>query len=278
MFNFGSDDKEELQENMQEIKGMIQGDKDRQSDSGFDGFDGFDQESSGNNQGSQQGMNQGREQNFSNNSQQNNQNQGMNQEASQGFGNGNNQNNNNQNSFSKIDNSGLDQGKSNTGSDDFDPFAPNEDEQMESQVGQRVKVPGQSNTGPANQQSTPDNSEVVNPDGEENNSNSERNEESISKNVRNTRRNPQERNQDSNKLDRRPSADEPLFLREENFVDVREMIEEMGYLARELQENLDEMKETVHKEKEYARDAQEVVNAYSDRRGDIEDIIKTGEK
>jgi len=277
MFNFGSDDKEELQENMQEIKGMIQGDNNRQSDSGFDGLDGFDQNSSGNNQGYQQGMNQGGEQNFSNNSEQNdqgqnNQIQGMNQQSSQDFGNEDNQDN-----FSGNNNSSMNQGGSQTGTDDFDPFAPDEDEQMESQVGQKVKVPGQSNTGPTNQQNSPDNGELVDAD-EEDNSSSERSEESISRNVRNTRRNPQERNQDSKKLDRRPSADEPLFLKEENFVDVREMIEEMGYLARELQENLDEMKETVHKEKEYARDAQEVVNAYSDRRGDIEDIIRTGQK
>ena len=265
MFNFGSDDKEELQENMQEIKGMIQGDKNknRQSDSGFDSFDGFDQDSSGHDRNSSQGFNQNTGQDMNQGFSGGNGNQNMDTQNRQGkddtpdFGGGD------QESFTENQN----QGQIAQEQDEFDPFAPSDEDQTESQVGQRVKVPGQTES--TTQISDGNNNENMDRGSQE----QESEKESSNSKARNI-----SRSSSIGSKDNRPSADEPLFLREENFVDVREMIEEMGYLARELQENLDEMKETVHKEKEYARDAQEVVNAYSDRRGDIEDIIETGQK
>lgn len=273
MFNFGSDDKEELQENMQEIKGMIQGDKNdnRQGGGGFDGLEGFDQGNSGEQSQrsqSQVGQNQGQPSKSTQGS-----NQGLNQNSQELGG------QNSEGDFSQNDN--LSQGNKNAQQEDFDPFAPDENEQKESQVGQRVKVPGQPGSNSNPDQNANDN--VVREDSEPDVSkSSNKNQEKAKRNEAVTGKitESRESNSSTREINRNdgPSADEPLFLREENFVDVREMIEEMGYLARELQENLDGMKETVHKEKEYAKDAQEVVNAYSDRRGDIEDIIKTGQK
>lgn len=266
MFNFGSDDKEELEQNMQEIKGMIQGEQNRQNDQqGFDDFSDFG--NPGQEQRNQQDMKNG----FNP------------QDQSQGNNNfGEQQNRNNSNTSNQASQQSANaQGKNNqnfpqsTQQDSFEQEfgAEASTAKPQSQVGEKIKVPGQPSQ---NQNSQSQGAPATTSQKDiQNQSSQEPEQEKVSKR---SVENHSDRQVVSSSQDSRPSADEPLFLREENFVNVREMIEEMGYLAQELQQNLDEMKDTVRKEKEYSRDAREVVEAYSDRREDIEDIIKTGQK
>lgn len=77
---------------------------------------------------------------------------------------------------------------------------------------------------------------------------------------------------------KKKTSDEPLFLKEEEFREVREMVEEMSYLSREMQDNLDRMKKSVRKERETSKNVNELIEAYSERRSTIETTIETGQK
>lgn len=254
MFNFGSDDKEELEENMQEIKGMIQGDKQRQTqeDQGFDGFDDLGSDSDqGNFQPGQQ-----------NNQKQSHERNNTQEQASSGQSFGNQD-------FSGGQQDSLEQNSQSTSQSSQSRSTPSQaTSQTDTQPRSEPQRPSQSRNQQASEpQSSADtgiSDDFSNPAGDSSGQDSRK------EVIRSEPKNP--------KSKKKPGSDEPLFLREEQFRDVREMIEEMGYLAQELQGNLDDMRDGIRREKENARDVRELVEAYSDRRGEIEESIKKGQK
>lgn len=74
------------------------------------------------------------------------------------------------------------------------------------------------------------------------------------------------------------SGDEPLFLREEQFTEIREMVEEMSYLSQEMGQKVDRMKKTVRNERDISKDSEELVQAFNQRRSKIESTINSGQK
>ena len=203
MFNLGSNDKEELQENMQEIKNLIQDD------------DGAGKPSSN------QGGNAGR----------------------LGSPNQSQQSQQPQNSFEeKVQQQA-------------------EREQQQQDLGDQVDFSQSQSSGQSQQAQQPSQEQVLNKDGED-----------------------EQQEQESQDLSRKfntqsgSSPDEPMFLREEEFLNVREMIEEMGYLTKEIENNLDGLKKTVHQERSTSKNAMELVQAFSQRRAEIESTIESGQK
>lgn len=69
-----------------------------------------------------------------------------------------------------------------------------------------------------------------------------------------------------------------LFLREEEFRNIRERLEEMNYLTQEMESSMKNMKKTVRRERETSKNAVELVEAFSQRRSDIESTINSGQK
>lgn len=202
MFNLGSNDKEELQENMQEIKNLIQDD------------DGAGKPSS--NQGGNAG--------------------GL------GSPNQSQQNQQPQNSFEeKVQQSA---------------------EKEQQDLGDQVDF-SQSQSSGQNQQNQqqPSQEQVLNND--DGNDQQEQESQDLSRKF----------NTQSGS-----SPNEPMFLREEEFLNVREMIEEMGYLTKEIENNLDKLKKTVHQERSTSKNAMELVQAFSQRRAEIESTIESGQK
>jgi hypothetical protein len=79
--------------------------------------------------------------------------------------------------------------------------------------------------------------------------------------------------------EQRPSSPgDTLFLREEEFRSIRERIEEMNYLAQEMEQSMDKMKKTVRREQETSKNASELVEAFSQRRSEIKSTIESGQK
>lgn len=200
MFNLGSNDKEELQENMQEIKNLIQDD------------DGAGKPSS--NQGGNAG--------------------GL------GSPNQSQQNQQPQNSFEeKVQQSA--------------------EKEQQQDLGDQVDF-SQSQSSGQNQHQPSQEQVLNNDDGND------------------------QQEQESQDLSRKfntqsgSSPNEPMFLREEEFLNVREMIEEMGYLTKEIENNLDKLKKTVHQERSTSKNAMELVQAFSQRRAEIESTIESGQK
>jgi len=77
----------------------------------------------------------------------------------------------------------------------------------------------------------------------------------------------------------RPQAGgDTLFLREEEFRNIRERVEEMNYLTQEMESSMKNMKKTVRRERETSKNAVELVEAFSQRRSDIESTINSGQK
>lgn len=203
MFNLGSNDKEELQENMQEIKNLIQDD------------DGAGKPSS--NQGGNAG--------------------GL------GSPNQSQQNQQPQNSFEeKVQQSA--------------------EKEQQQDLGDQVDF-SQSQSSGQNQQNQqqPSQEQVLNND--DGNDQQEQESQDLSRKF----------NTQSGS-----SPNEPMFLREEEFLNVREMIEEMGYLTKEIENNLDKLKKTVHQERSTSKNAMELVQAFSQRRAEIESTIESGQK
>ncbi|EGQ43494.1 MAG: hypothetical protein J07AB43_14850 [Candidatus Nanosalina sp. J07AB43] len=69
--------------------------------------------------------------------------------------------------------------------------------------------------------------------------------------------------------------DEPLFLREEEFDKIREMVEEMTYLTQEMDQKVKNMKRNVREEKDTSRDSRELSKAFDERRREIKSVIES---
>lgn len=244
MFNLGSDDKDELQENMKEIKDMIQredrgsqnrevGDSfgDETQDFGANQDTGFDQDTPSVPESSP-GRNQEKTSPTVNQEQPQSQSQSRRQE----------------NHSSERDS--MDAGIPDRGV-----------QKSQDQESQRRKQPENEKTS-----QSPGNREVV----EQHSQDRQQQEEEDS-------RREIIRSEPKKKVEDKKSR-EPLFLNEDEFREVREMVEEMSYLSREIQDNLDRMKKSVRKERENSKNINELIDAYSERRSSIETAIETGQK
>lgn len=198
MFDLGSDDKKELQENMKEIKNLIDDEGKKKSQS----------------KNRNQGVGQGNKR-----SQENNKSQGKAQEESSNT------------SLESLNNNNNNEG-----------LGRNSTEKTQS---------GKSHETPPNQDN------IINDDESSSKSSTPSNgEDSKNKEI---------------------SHDEPLFLREEQFTDIREMVEEMSYLTQEMSQKIDRMKKTVRNERDISKDSEELVQAFTQRRSKIESTIKSGQ-
>ena len=231
MFNLGSDDKDELQENMKEIKNLIDkgsSEDQKQQDLGLDdkGFGGNRQ-----NDNSTQ---------FEQNTQQEQSGQQQQGNTSSGLGEGE---------------SGFDQNMS----DDTQHNFPGEENQnagnsmQDSQPGNNMQSRGNGLGGGQSTQQ-PSGDKLINEDEDNTESSPAEPEESIER-----------------------SEDEPLFLREEQFNDVREMVEEMHYLTQEMGQKVDRMKKTVRNERDISKDSEDLVQAFSQRRSKVKSTINSGQ-
>lgn len=230
MFNLGSDDKEDLQENMKEIKNLIDNRGSKQpaqnqgaDDSGFGDSPQSNQESPSNSNQFEQKVRQNAQQERNNNP------------SEDGFG---------QDLSVKDKGEGL---QSNQGR-----------QQTDNELGQRNNQATQSGgLGSSHSEaSQPSNDKVINE--EDNQQNSQ----------------PEAEAQESRSS---PSGNEPLFLREEQFTDIREMIEEMSYLTQEMGQKVDRMKKTVRDERDTSKDSSELVEAFNQRRAKIRSTIESGQ-
>lgn len=227
MFNLGSNDKEELQENMQEIKSLIEdGDQEPQ-------------------QAPPQGGNSPQQ------AQQNQTNQAGQQTQSQQDP----QTQFEQKVAQKAQQSQTGQQTQASTPDITSDSSQNQGQNMQNNSSNSSQTAGQSPG--QNQSSQPSQEKVINQD-EEGSSG-------------------REASRPSNTASS-PSKDEPMFLREEDFLNVREMIEEMTYLTQEMDDNLDKLKKTVHEERNTSKNAMELVQAFSKRRSEIESTIESGQK
>lgn len=231
MFNLGSDDKDELQENMKEIKNLIdKGGSEGQQNQGLDdsGLSG-ERENDNSTQF---------EQKVQQNAQQEN-------SPSQGG-----------DSFS--------QNMSEDTQHDF-PGNDNQDtgnNMQNSQPGNNMQgSPGNNQSrgnglGSSQSMQQPSEDKVINDDEEDQNvrTSSPESEETVER-----------------------SGEEPLFLREEQFNDVREMVEEMRYLTQEMGQKVDRMKKTVRDERDISKDSEELVQAFSQRRSKVKSTINSGQ-
>lgn len=214
MFNLGSNDKEELQENMQEIKNLIQSDEDGAG------------QPSANQQGSSAG----------------------------GFG-------------------------------SLDQDSPNQQSQDSPQTGfeEKVRESHEREQQQQNQQPPQSPSDFqTSQQGQQRQANNEQPSQEQVLNQENSQNSNQKQETGSSKPEintsSSPSREEPMFLREEEFLNIREMIEEMGYLTKEMDQNIDDLKKTLHNERNTTKDALDLVQAFSKRRAEIESTIESGQK
>jgi hypothetical protein len=226
MFNLGSNDKEELQENMQEIKNLIQGDE----EGGASGQSGMDLDSGGMNQ-------------------------------SQGQSN------------QSLGNAGQSQ---------------NQGGSFEDRVRQNHEQEQQQNQSPPGNFSTPDQESGNQQTQSQNQGQGQQpsqeqllNQDSQGGNQQQESQRQQNQGQQQTQITEShgtASPEEPMFLREEDFLSVEEMIEEMTYLTQEMEDSLDQLKKTVNKERNTTKDALDLVQAFSQRRSEIESTIESGQK
>ncbi|MBY6293764.1 hypothetical protein GLU60_00020 [Nanohaloarchaea archaeon H01] len=80
---------------------------------------------------------------------------------------------------------------------------------------------------------------------------------------------------DTSNQEEEPIPDEPLFLREEEFDKIREMVEEMTYLTQEMDQKVKDMKRNVREEKDTSRDSRELSKAFDERRREIKSVIES---
>jgi len=201
MFDLGSDDKKELQENMKEIKNLIDDEGKKRS------------QSKNSNQNISQGKNKGQK---------------------------SKKTKKDQNQPSENKNAKLEDLNNNSNS--------------------RSNSSGNNLQRPQNQSSSPHEDKVIN-------------EEKSSSRASNS----PSSNKGDNSNSKEVSHDEPLFLREEQFTDIREMVEEMSYLTQEMGQKVDRMKKTVRNERDISKDSEELVQAFTQRRSKIESTINSGQ-
>jgi hypothetical protein len=224
MFNIGSDDKENLQENMKEIKSMIQEDQGQQQDSGLTP-DGLDSSPSG-------------QRNQQQTPQQQNSRQRSDSGGQEGFGDRN-----------RSSESGL-----GTGPGQAQRRTQQQNQQSQSREKPDVSRGFDTSSG---EQDKPVQQSAAAASSKQNSSDEQR------KVIRSKKK---------------EGSDEPIFLGEQEFRDVREMVEEMSYLSQEMQESLEKMKSGVREERENSRSVQDLIEAYSKRRKKMESSIKSAQK
>jgi len=239
MFNLGSDDKKELQENMKEIKSLIDGKEGQQEPEGGLDF-GNEQES-----GSQSSPN------LSN--------------QDQGAPNQQNPQNNTGGNTDNLNKNGMGNGRGNT--------------QMNQQSNQSSQQAAKSNqrSNSFTEESTVNQNNLRN---QQNDADRGKENENVlsEREVRNQRQNQNSNSSKDESSDgKKISSNEPLFLREEQFTDIREMVEEMSYLTQEMGQKVDRMKKTVRNERDISKDSDELVEAFTQRRSKVESTIKSGQ-
>lgn len=69
-----------------------------------------------------------------------------------------------------------------------------------------------------------------------------------------------------------------LFLKEEEFRNVRERLEEMNYLTQEMQSSVDSLRNNVRREQDTSQNAKELMDSFEERRSEIESTIESGQK
>ncbi|MFB6291960.1 MAG: hypothetical protein ABEI58_01040 [Candidatus Nanohaloarchaea archaeon] len=70
----------------------------------------------------------------------------------------------------------------------------------------------------------------------------------------------------------------PLFIRRQKFERAREMITEMLYQAREMEDVINHLESGLQRDRETERDIKELVQNFEGNRGQVEDIISPGEE
>jgi len=220
MFNIGSNDKEELEENMEEIKNLIGKSKEgKQSDPIRSNGPGMEetQSSKPRNVGDPQA--------------------GMSSpQTSSSHGKEN------------PEDMSKDLGDKNTGSQDQSPTSQQEDSNMQrSKVGQNGFHEQES----IQAQDQPRQDDV------------------LDKGISSTQ------TEDTSGQEEESIPNEPLFLGEEEFNKIREMVEEMTYLTQEMDQKVKNMKRNVREEKDTSRDSRELSKAFDERRREIKSVIES---
>lgn len=223
MFNIGSDDKENLQENMKEIKSMIQEDQGQQQDSGLTP-DGLDSSPSG-------------QRNQQQTPQQQNSRQRSDSGGREDFG------DRNRSAESELG----------TGPGQAQRRTPQQNQQSQSR--EKPDVSRGFDTSSGEQDKTVQHSAAAS-----------------------SKQNSGDEQRKVIRSKKKEGSDEPIFLGEQEFRDVREMVEEMSYLSQEMQESLEKMKSGVREERENSRSVQDLIEAYSKRRKKMESSIKSAQK
>ena len=271
MFNVGSEDKEKLRENMEEIKDLIQG-RDEDSSEEFEPpqetepspqDNGFDSDTEPSNLGS-------------------NQNDSVNQvEQSGGDG-------FMEESDEDID-SGIQQNSGDAGFQENNNEEPNMGQDTGNGFGQREQNQGQQsvqNQGSSNQvQQTPQQNNIEQ-------SNQQQTGNPLQQSAqRQPRDDNQKRNesqvvnssgmQESNQRNEgRPSGSgsQKLFLEVERFEKVKDMIDEMQQLTSEIEDTSEDLESQIDRERESENQAQQLLENFSDRKNQVEDVVLDSEE
>ncbi len=271
MFNVGSEDKEKLRENMEEIKDLIQG-RDEDSSKGFEPpqetetspqDDGFDSQTGPSNLESNQNnpvnqveetggdgfleetdeeIDSGVQQNSGNAGLQETNNEELN--TAQNTGNGFNQQEQNQGQ-QPVQNQGSNNQVQQT------PQQNNIEQSNQQQTGNPLQQSAQQQPRDDNQQRNE--SQVVNSSG------------------------IQEGNQ---RNEGRPSGSgsQKLFLEVERFEKVKDMIDEMQQLTSEIEDTSEDLESQIDRERESENQAQQLLENFSDRKNQVEDVVLDSEE
>lgn len=74
--------------------------------------------------------------------------------------------------------------------------------------------------------------------------------------------------------ERDEGREEPLFLEVENFEDMKQMVEEMHYLTTEMDDVMNHLEAGIEEDQETVTEAKEIVNEFEERRGKIQKTLK----
>jgi hypothetical protein len=224
MFNIGSNDKEELEENMEEIKNLIGKNKEGDQSASRGGSNGAEMQET---QDSEFGSTDGPQADIGSRHTSGNQEQG------------------------NLGDMSTDSGNANLGDRNRSLTSQQEDSSTQQlQTGQKSLQEQESVQG----QDQPRQDNVLNRD---NNSQAQETTDTS--------------NQEGESI-----PDDPLFLREEEFNKIREMVEEMTYLTQEMDQKVKDMKRNVREEKDTSRDSRELSKAFDERRRQIKSVVESG--
>ena len=250
MFNIGGDDKEKLEENMEEIKNLISSDQNNQKQQQNEEKEGGNSlkniSEADNNQEFEESISEGfseieeeEEESQAENLQANNLEQGQNTELEQ-----------------PQDETSLQEPQNiSTGVQEDSSNSRNQPEQLPQNNQSRDSQNRKNNSTP--QQPQEDVRELQNQIKDQINS--------LEK---------ESRRQEGSTSSQNKSEEEPLFLEVERFEDIRDMVEEMHYLTTEMDDVMESLAAGIQKDQETAGEANQIVGEFQARRDKIEQILR----